>query len=188
MRTPLLALAILLAATGSAAAGKSVRTLDSTGPLVVLGKTDLQYCVMETEAGNVSEGLYWCDRVVRRGETDVNARSVALLHRGVLRTMANDFTEAMADVDRSIELTPHYGDAWFSKGNIFYALGDFQAAVDAFSEALTREPSTPELVYYNRAKAYERLGQGQKAAADLQAAAQAMPADSPLVGRIAGKR
>ncbi|QJE73455.1 tetratricopeptide repeat protein [Aerophototrophica crusticola] len=186
LRTLLLAGIAATVPLAAMAAG-GTRSLDSVGPSVVIGLSDTALCVMETQRDNISEAYYWCDRAIRRAESSIDERSVAYMHRGVVHLKTHDIQAAIKDLDKSIELTPHYGDAHFNKANALFALGRYQDAVDCYGQALANNPTTPDLAHYNRGKAYERLGKGDLAKTDMQQAMALMPEDSPLVARL-GKR
>ncbi len=53
-----------------------------------------------------------------------------------------------------------------SKGDVFYNQGEYQKAVDAYSEHLKLKPSD-ETVLYNRGRAYEELGNFDRALEDF---------------------
>ncbi len=54
-----------------------------------------------------------------------------------------------------------------SKGDVFYNQGEYQKAVDAYSEHLQLKPSD-ETVLYNRGRAYEELENYEKALKDFE--------------------
>lgn len=53
-----------------------------------------------------------------------------------------------------------------SQGDVFYSQGEYQKAVDAYTEYLKLKPSD-ETVLYNRGRAYEELGKYDKSLADF---------------------
>ena len=61
--------------------------------------------------------------------------------------------------------------AWFNKGVIYYNLGDYTAAMQAFAEALAVDP-TLGAAYYNRGLCYMHVGNRQAAFADLSKAGE----------------
>lgn len=54
-----------------------------------------------------------------------------------------------------------------SQGDVFYSQGEYQKAVDAYSDHLNLKPSD-ETVLYNRGRAYEELGDYDKALSDFK--------------------
>lgn len=179
----LLAGAAALTAALPAQAGNN-REPPLSGQITVIGLSDLALCVLETQRDAIGDAFYWCDRTIRRGESSIQGRSVALMHRGVLRLKTHDVEAAMKDIDAAIALTPVFGDAYFNRGNALFALGRFDEAIGAYATALEQGCTTPELVHYNRARALQRLGREQEAQVDLAAARTIMPEDSPLVSRL----
>jgi len=58
-----------------------------------------------------------------------------------------------------------------NRGNAFFLRGEFDEALDAFTEAITHSPDR-SLAYYSRCAAYYALGEPAKGDADLKAAEQ----------------
>lgn len=177
--------ALTAAILGTASAQAAPRKpLSSGAPVAVIGMSDVALCMLETQRDNIGEAFYWCDRTIRRGEATIEARSVAYMHRGVLHLKTHDAEAAMKDIDASIAMTPIFGDAYLNRGNALFAMGRYEEAVSAYGTALEQGTTTPELVHYNRAKALQRLGRETEAAAEFAKARSAMPAGSPLAGRM----
>ncbi|HYE52300.1 MAG TPA: tetratricopeptide repeat protein [Azospirillaceae bacterium] len=185
-KTPILAAALLVGMAGAAQA--SPKTIDTSGPIQVLGKSDTAMCVDRTESSDVGDAMYWCNRAIMRAESTIDERAVAYLHRGVLHLREGRMKAAQADIGKSIELTPHYGDAHFNQGNIDFAAGRYDQAVAAYSKALGLGITVPELAHYNRGQAYKRLGQAAQASADMEQAKLLADDKSALHHRLSSAR
>lgn len=158
--------------------------MTEAGIVTVIGTRDAGMCVKSTDANDLSEAMYWCTRAIRRGETSTDERAVAFMHRGVVYLKRGELERARKDLDEAIRLTPHYGDAHFNKGNVLFQQGRMDDAIAAYGTALANNPSTPEVVHYNRSRAYAHLGQTEREKADLERAQALMTPDSPLAGRL----
>lgn len=79
--------------------------------------------------------------------------------------------EIMDDLDRAIKLNPRLGYAWFNKGYLYYSVGDYTSALQAFSKALELNPDFAE-GYFNRGLSYMAMGEKEKAFADLSRAGE----------------
>jgi small glutamine-rich tetratricopeptide repeat-containing protein alpha len=70
-----------------------------------------------------------------------------------------------------------------TKGNQAMAAKNYQAAIDAYGEAIAKDDANP--VYYsNRAAAYSQMGKQDEAIADAQKAAEVDPAFSKAYSRL----
>ena len=68
----------------------------------------------------------------------------------------------------TLRLNPSNVAALASLGGIYYSLGEYQKAVDIYTQTLSIVPSAP--VYSMRAAAYEKLGNMEAALKDYKAA------------------
>ncbi|MDE6669377.1 MAG: tetratricopeptide repeat protein, partial [Muribaculaceae bacterium] len=86
-------------------------------------------------------------------------------------TAQRGVADALADYDVALQQDPRLIFAWFNKGNIYYALGDFTSAIQSFSEALRVDPDFGQ-AYFNRGISYLRMGNKPQAFADLSKAGE----------------
>lgn len=80
-------------------------------------------------------------------------------------------SDALADYNMALQQDPRLIFAWFNKGNIYYALGDFTSAIQSFSEALRIDPDFGQ-AYFNRGISYLRMGNKAQAFSDLSKAGE----------------
>lgn len=78
---------------------------------------------------------------------------------------------AKADLTKARQLAPQNAYVVYNLGCLLLQTNDLQAAIKVFSEALQLDARLPE-AYYNRAIAYKRSGQKEKANSDLSKAGQ----------------
>jgi len=79
--------------------------------------------------------------------------------------------DVIADYDKALSLNPRLVFAWFNKGNIYYAIGDYTSAMQCFSEALQINPEFGE-AFFNRGLSYLQAGNKQQAFSDLSKAGE----------------
>ena len=78
---------------------------------------------------------------------------------------------AASDYDEALRLNPRLVFAWFNKGNIMYASGDYTSALHCYSEALETDPQFASALF-NRGITYLRMGNKRQAFADLSKAGE----------------
>lgn len=90
-------------------------------------------------------------------------------NRGVAERRLID--EIIADLDKTIELSPRNAFAWFNKGNMLVKRGDLPAAAEAYEKAIEIKPDFGE-AYFNHGYVNLRLGNREAGIADLSKAGE----------------
>lgn len=80
-------------------------------------------------------------------------------------------SEVMADIDKTLALSPRFAMAYFNKGNMLLEQRDYTSALSAFTKAIENKPDMGE-AYYNRGYVYFRLGNKEAGSADLSKAGE----------------
>ena len=91
--------------------------------------------------------------------------------RGSLYAQRRDFARAVPDLKKYLENDPDDAVSWFNMGMILIEQGQPAAAVDALTNSLRVRPNAV-VALENRAKAYQMLGDVERANADLQTIAR----------------
>jgi tetratricopeptide (TPR) repeat protein len=101
----------------------------------------------------------------------------AFLNRGVVREKLGDFSGALADYDRAIDLRSDNPLAFNNRGLIKHRLGDYQGALSDFNRAVEskRDRFLLYLFYGNRAITKNSLADYVGAIADTSAAVRMRP-------------
>jgi len=89
----------------------------------------------------------------------------AYLYRGIAEHNLGQTEDALADLDKATDLDATLTSAFAERGRIYQEKGNTAKAIDEFTKSLRIHPSTEG--YYERALAYEALGDHQKAVADF---------------------
>lgn len=78
------------------------------------------------------------------------------LGRGIAHLSIMEYTQAMADFSKSIELNDSLASAYHSRALLNYELQDYNAAIEDFLKTLDHAEETPVL-YFNLGMSYYRL-------------------------------
>ena len=98
------------------------------------------------------------------------ANDVAYYNRGRAYFFKSDHQRAIADFDKAIQLNPNHRNAYHDRGFTYASKGDYPRAIADYSEAIRLKPDSR--AYQNRAAAYERSGNKEKAKADMDKVAE----------------
>ncbi len=109
----------------------------------------------------------WCHARLPSFSRDYFFRSIAWYEKG-------HFPEALADVDRSVELDPAEASALHHRGNVLFALSRFAEAERAYRQALALSPGEAGL-WNNLGAALAALGRAEPALAAYQRAIASSP-------------
>ena len=98
-----------------------------------------------------------------------------LIGRASVYRESGNFSAALDDLERAKMLIASYRGSdpsprmtyYFNKGRTLHAMGNYDAAIAAFSAGMPEQPDY-YWVYYNRALSYEKTGQRDKTVEDLK--------------------
>lgn len=90
--------------------------------------------------------------------------------------------EALKDLNTIIESNPKDDDSIRTRGDIFAGRKQFKAAIRDYSKVIRNSPDQARLAYEARARAYDALGEKEKAESDRKSASviKARPAEKTL--------
>ncbi len=105
----------------------------------------------------------------KRGEvTDVTSTNT---EQDIARRNRMEIDLILADLDKTIELSPAMAPAWFNRGTILLQLQDYERAIEAFNHAIEIDPKLGA-AWFNRGYAHFALGNRPAATADISRAGQ----------------
>lgn len=104
-----------------------------------------------------------------QGMSDGNNENLDAMTLASLRRKAID--DVLADLDKTIELSPNMAEAWYNKAVTYIATEDYTSALSALNKAIELKPEMGE-AWYNRGFVYLRLGNEGLGIADLSRAGQ----------------
>jgi tetratricopeptide (TPR) repeat protein len=99
-----------------------------------------------------------CTRALDRELLTPRDRAATFVNRGILHLGLNEDQRALADFNRAIVAHPQLAEAYTQRGLANLFLHNYQAAVTDISQGLRMDAIEPYKAYYNRAVAYEQLG------------------------------
>lgn len=106
----------------------------------------------------------------------------SLRQRAMLNQARGDFERAAQGFRRLLDRHPHEPDDWYNLAWVLRRVGDFEGALDAYSEALERGVAQPEEVHLNRAAILSGdLNRDEEARDALQSALECNPEYSPAL-------
>ncbi|MEM9190581.1 MAG: tetratricopeptide repeat protein [Myxococcota bacterium] len=106
--------------------------------------------------------------------------SVVHNRRALAQELRLDFGAARTSLERALDLSPRYLDAWINLGRIERFAGDAQASYDAFDAAVGVQHSDPDAVLGRGLSALE-LGLFEQAETDFRRSAELAPNDAEPV-------
>ena len=83
-------------------------------------------------------------------------------NRGLAYSNQGNFTQAMFDYNKAIEIDPQFTEAYINRGNIYFQAGKFDLAFSEYNKVIEVDPNNPD-AYYNRGNIYYQQGNSAKA-------------------------
>lgn len=128
--------------------------------LAYMGRSYAKYMQMQIEQAKDEENT--------APTSPKNQAGAAMLKE---RKANHDIAEIIADLDKTIELSPRNIYAIFNKGNMYVVLQNYTSAISCYSNAIALKPDFGE-AYYNRGLMYLKMGNKDKGIADLSKAGE----------------
>jgi tetratricopeptide (TPR) repeat protein len=142
----------------------------------VFGDPGGEACYRAASSGDrARSALDSCDAAIQSGRLRSRDLSATLVNRGIIHSDRGELNEALADYLEARRLTPGLPESYVGEGNVRFLAGQFQAALDAYDEALEMGLSTPHAAHFNLGLTYEQLGRWDEAEAAYREAASLAP-------------
>jgi tetratricopeptide (TPR) repeat protein len=150
----------------------AILTLFVAVPVRADDPPELQVCLDEARENRLR--IDACTDVLANGSTTVEARTDALVARGLLYDDEEEYDKAIADYTEALKLTPNDGATLVLRGNSYDANGAPALAIADYTAAIKLNPDDSS-AYFNRATVYEDMGETDKAIADYTKALEIDP-------------
>lgn len=154
--------------------------LPAAAGILVIGNSAARLCYEAAESENAasSTAIARCDEALR-GDIPLTRYEVVATHvnRGILKLRREDFSEAMADFDRAIELDESEPESYINKGFTLLRMheSEWQTPLALFDQGLALKTRRPAIAYFGRAVANERAGRLRQAYDDYRQASALAP-------------
>ncbi len=111
------------------------------------------------------------DKAIESYNDSLDARSdpTVFYNRGVAYMNKGDFTNAIRDFTKAIELQPDNAFAFNNRAFVYKNKGNFDDAIKDYSEVIRLKPDF-SVAYYGRGFSYQAKGEKEKALADYKKA------------------
>ncbi|MFG3596107.1 caspase family protein [Bradyrhizobium sp. RDI18] len=124
-------------------------------------------------------GVTACMAIINTRGIPKRERATAYYNRCYKFILRHDYSNALANCDRSLEDNPSFVDAWLNRSTIRSGLGQFDLAIKDATQAFAMANSNSDRAgaLRNRAAAFVRRGNIAESRADLDQAARLQPGD-----------
>lgn len=120
-------------------------------------------------------GVSRCDQALDDQFLSRRDRAASLVNRGIVRMHRQEWAIALADFDTAVRLMPEMGEAHVNRGAALIMQRQYQPAITAITHGLTLNPQDAHEAHFNRAIAYEELGDLRSAYNDLRRSTELAP-------------
>ncbi len=110
----------------------------------------------------------------QKAESGINKDVVGVGNNSVTTSLvvkSTDYELVKKDLDQVINLDPEFMYAYYNRGNLYWILGDYRAAIADYTKTIELDEHFAE-AYYNRGLTYIYLGNNKQGIADLSKAGE----------------
>jgi len=126
-----------------------------------------------------------CDIAINEEDLSRSNLASTLVNRGIVYMREENYSRAMRDYDRALSLMPDMPEIKINLGAMLYHMGRFREAIEALDAGVKAQNIDARAAgFYNRALAYERLGEARRAYDDYNAALAVIPGYPPAVRQL----
>ncbi len=146
------------------------------GVIIILGDSRAAECSRLALWGRSDDAsLAICDSALVEETMDLLRRASTYVNRGVMHMRRREWSAAQADFDAALRRKPELGEGWVNRGALLISTQRYAEGMADTNKALELGLKEPEKAYYNRAIAYEGLGDPKSAYLDYQHALALSP-------------
>lgn len=116
-----------------------------------------------------------CDMALEQGGVSIRDLAGTFVNRGVLRFLATDHAGALRDFDSAIRVDDDIAEAHANRGAALVALKRYADSIPSITKGIELVSEEIEKCYFNRAIAYEEVGNVKGAYYDYLKASELRP-------------
>ena len=147
-------------------------------PVTVFGSGYARDCYVAVKSRTAvpASALQTCDIALRQEQLSKTNRAATLINRGIVHMREKNHDRAMQDYEAALRITPDMPEAKINLGAMLYYMGRYPDAVAALNEGVKiANEDARAAAHFNRALAYERMGDVDNAYADYKTALALRP-------------
>lgn len=151
--------------------------IQSHAQIVVNGNGEARACFQRalTDKQGRKNSIRHCETALRQENLNQKDRAATYVNQGILLMRSKAHAEALASYDKALKMKPKLVEAHINRGACLLYLGRTDEAITVLTTAIeTQNDHLPDALY-NRALAYERLGQSKAAYLDFKKALELRP-------------
>ncbi len=137
----------------------SVAGTPAWSAVTIVGESKAAECSRAALWGRADEkSLATCDLALREEPLDQLRRAATFVNRGIIHMRRKAWDLAQSDFDDALRRKPELGEGWVNRGALMIGTRRFAEGLADTNRGLELGIEEPEKAYYNRAIAYEGLG------------------------------
>lgn len=141
----------------------------------VIGSGPAQLCYQAADTGaSPLDYMFYCDQALA-GSLSASDRAATFVNRGVLKLNMKALDLASQDFNAGLAINDQLGEAYVDLGAVLIAKRRYAEAIPLITKGLKLGTKQPENAYYDRAVAYEAVGNIQSAYEDYRQAVALKP-------------
>ncbi len=151
--------------------------IQAHGQLVVSGNGEARACyqrALSDQKGRQSS-IRHCETALVQENLDQNDRAATYVNQGILLMRSEAYKDALSSYDKALKIKPQLVEAHINRGACLLLLDRTEDAIATLTVAIQTESGLLPEALYNRALAYERLGQSKSAYRDFKKALELRP-------------
>ena len=144
--------------------------------VTIMGDSKAAECSRAALWGRADEkSLETCDLALQEEPMDQLRRAATFINRGIIHMRRKAWDQAHADFNDALRRKPELGEGWVNRGALMIGTKRFAEGLADTNKGLELGIEEPEKAYYNRAIAYEGLGDTKAANYDYSQALALSP-------------
>ena len=139
--------------------------------ITIMGDSKAAHCSRAALWGRADDkSLALCDTALQEEPMDQLRRASTFVNRGIIHMRRQEWDLAHADFNDALARKPGLGEGWVNRGALMIGTKRFAEGLADTNKGLELGIEEPEKAFYNRAIAYEGLGDPKSAYYDYQQA------------------